>query len=867
VGDLAALEGWGKVPRHALAAAALLALALALAVALSHLLAGARPAAVPAARHGGLAQPGLASLPPAAQGPVSAAVGADDPAYRVRRSDGALTAISPGQRLDSRFARTGVSLSSGATRVRLSLQAFGYGTSLAALPGVAPRASANRVVYSHAGLSASYVNGPLGLEQSFTIAHAPARARGALTLAIALSANAHATLSPDGRSIDFSRAGSPALSYGGLIATDARGRALRSWLALSGGRIVLRVDTRGARYPVRIDPFIHQGEKLNGEGLSGPYGYIGMSVALSADGDTALVGAPADGTYTEYTGAAFVFTRSGSTWTQQGGPLTGGGEDGGAWFGESVALSADGDTALIGGPIDDGAVGAAWVFTRTGTTWTQQGEKLTGGGEVGEGFFGKNVALSADGDTALIGAYNDNEHRGAAWVFTRSGSTWTQQGEKLTSGTTGIGFFGWGVALSGEGDTALIGEWGLENGVGAAWVFTRSGSTWSKQGGPLSAGAESGLSWFGYSTALSANGDTALVGAPHAYGYAGGGWVFTRSGTKWSQQGEPLKGSEEIGEGELGYSAALSASGDTALLGGRVDDDFHGAAWAFTRSGVTWSQDGGKLTGSEEASNREEFGWSVALSSTAETALVGSPCDKACVGSAVAFVNSSSPPEYGRCTKGAKGSGAYGKAGCTKPGGADTYTWHPGVLATGFTVRSAGGVTLETVKGAKVTCTGETGTGRYSGSKTLGGIVLTLTGCARSREGCSSAGAHAGEVVSDPLEGELGIERRGASASTDKLGLELLGAEEGGALLQFSCGATSVSIRGAAIAPLKAGKMLVAPTLEFKASKGRQKPEGFAGAGRDVLEESVGGGAYEQVGLTLSADQTSEEAVEANPAA
>ena len=108
------------------------------------------------------------------------------------------------------------------------------------------------------------------------------------------------------------------------------------------------------------------------------------------------------------------------------------GEIGEGEFGSSVALSADGNTALIGGPGDNKDVGAAWVFTRSGSTWTQQGEKLTGSGESGEGEFGSSVALSADGNTALIGGPATTPNVGAAWVFTRSGSTWTQQGEKLT---------------------------------------------------------------------------------------------------------------------------------------------------------------------------------------------------------------------------------------------------------------------------------------------------------------------------------------------------------------------------------------------------------------------------------------------------
>ena len=125
-----------------------------------------------------------------------------------------------------------------------------------------------------------------------------------------------------------------------------------------------------------------------------------------------------------------------------------------------MALSSDGNTALIGGPSDNGEVGAAWVFTRSGSTWTQQGAKLTGAGKrSARRPFGRSVALSADGNTALIGRPQATTAQvGAAWVFTRSGSTWTQQGAKLTGGgESRAGDFGYSVALSADGNTALIG--------------------------------------------------------------------------------------------------------------------------------------------------------------------------------------------------------------------------------------------------------------------------------------------------------------------------------------------------------------------------------------------------------------------------
>ncbi len=405
----------------------------------------------------------------------------------------------------------------------------------------------------------------------------------------------------------------------------------------------------------------------------------------------------------------------------------------------------------------------------------------------------------------------------------------------------------------------------MGDGTGAAFVFTRSGSAWSRQGEALTGPAGSGLSWFGYSVALSGDGDTALIGAPHADGYAGDASVFSRTGSTWSTQGTPLSGAEEDGEGELGYSAALSRDGATALLGGRVDDGFHGAAWAFRRAGATWAADGPKLIGSAESENREEFGWSVALSSAGTTALAGSPCDKACVGSVSAFVNASEPPEFGSCRKLAPGSGPYANAGCTTSGGKQDYAWETGAPASGLTIGlSAGAAVIETVGGGKLACTGASGAGSYVGSKQLGGLVLTLSGCEHAGTSCSSAGAPAGEIVSGTLEGALGVEKLGAIASRDKLGLDLFPAGRTGSLMQFNCGAEAVSLRGSVIAPVKANKMAVATTLKFKASRGRQKPAGFVGEAADVLEASFQGGPFEQAGLTLAGTVSGEQALEMN---
>jgi hypothetical protein len=112
----------------------------------------------------------------------------------------------------------------------------------------------------------------------------------------------------------------------------------------------------------------------------------------------------------------------------------------------------------MGGWSDNSQIGAAWVFTRSSGVWTQQGNKLVGSDTVGNSQQGWSVALSPDGNTAIVGGYGDNNLIGAAWVYTRSNGVWTQQGPKLVgSGAVGQAWQGVSVALSVDGNTAIVG--------------------------------------------------------------------------------------------------------------------------------------------------------------------------------------------------------------------------------------------------------------------------------------------------------------------------------------------------------------------------------------------------------------------------
>lgn len=379
-------------------------------------------------------------------------------------------------------------------------------------------------------------------------------------------------------------------------------------------------------------PAAQQGAKLVGTGNTGAASQ-GRGVAISADGNTMVAGGYADNASQ---GAAWVFTRSGGVWSQEGAKLVGTGNAGAASQGHAVAISADGNTIAVGG-YGDILPGAVWIYTRTGGVWSQQGAKLVGTGSVGGSQQGGSVALSADGNTLLVGGAGDNGNLGAAWIFTRSGGVWTQQGAKLVgTGNVGNSQQGQSVALSADGNTAIV-SGPLDNtDEGAAWIFTQSGGVWTQQGAKLVGTGNTGAARQGRSVALSADGNTAILGGYWDNGTIGAAWVFTRSGGVWTQQGAKITASDAVGAAQQGSAVSLSADGNTALIGG-FDDGAGGAAWVYTRAGAVWTQQGTKLpaTGGTGADRR---GYSVSLSSDGFTAAVGGFADNGTEGASWIFV-------------------------------------------------------------------------------------------------------------------------------------------------------------------------------------------------------------------------------------
>jgi hypothetical protein len=347
---------------------------------------------------------------------------------------------------------------------------------------------------------------------------------------------------------------------------------------------------------------------------------FGNSVVFSADGNTALVGAPLSSSSDGYA-AVYRFTNgswgSASTLTSTAGAS--------AYFGQSVALSADGNTALIGAPLSSSSGGYAAVYRFTNGTWGSA-STLTGAGPQ----FGYSVALSADGNTALVGTPYASSSAGYAAVYRFTNGTWGSA-STLTS-TAGAGaFFGWSVALSADGNTAIVGAVGASSLAGYAAVYRFTNGSWGSAS-PLTSTAGASA-FFGYYVALSADGNTALVGAMGASSNDGYAAVYRFTNGTWGSA-SPLT-STAGASAQFGQSVALSTDGNTALVGAPLSSSSDGYAAVYRFTNGTWGS-ASPLTSTAGAG--ANFGWSVSLSADGNTSLVGAPVASSNDGYAAVFL-------------------------------------------------------------------------------------------------------------------------------------------------------------------------------------------------------------------------------------
>jgi hypothetical protein len=452
-------------------------------------------------------------------------------------------------------------------------------------------------------------------------------------------------------------------------------------------------------------------------------GHAGNALAISADGNTLAVGAPHESssargingdqndTSLYSSGAVYVFIRQGNSWVQQAYVKASnpGQSDN---FGSNIALSADGNTMAVSAYMESSAAkgvngdqeddslpqaGAVYVFTRAGGTWSQQAYiKASNTGRApnpndpddwGDGDqFGHSVALSADGNILAVGALSEDSgasginnlafqdddsapDAGAVYVFTRAGTTWSQQAYLKSSNNEAGDRFGYSLALSSDGNTLAVAGYDEDssgrsvnaipdnrrNGSGSVYVLVREGGTWRQQA-YLKGSQLNNNDALGVSMSISADGNTIAAGTaddsclvpginapcrgatwpPHlGAGSAGGAYVWFRTGNNWSEQAYFKSTNPEL-EDVFGARVSLSGDGNTLLVGAPnedskardIDGDQHdnsareaGAAYVFTRSGSTWSQRAYVKGSNTEAF--DEFGSATAVSRDGKTIVVG----------------------------------------------------------------------------------------------------------------------------------------------------------------------------------------------------------------------------------------------------
>jgi hypothetical protein len=389
---------------------------------------------------------------------------------------------------------------------------------------------------------------------------------------------------------------------------------------------------------------------------------FGFDVAMSGDGMTLVAGAPFRDTET---GAAYVFFNDGGGWAPQA-LVEADNADTGDAFGRSVALSQDGNTLAIGARNEDGNsaggpgnndatdAGAVYVFTRSGTVWTQQAYIKAATPVLGDNF-GYDVSLSADGNTLATSAIGKDGNEGALYIFNRNGATWTEAAILKASVPALDDVFGYSVALSGDGATLAVGAIWRDGKEGAVYVYALDGGIWS---GPqvLKAAVADPDDLFGRAVSLSHDGNTLAVGADgeasnsisidegddiNIAANAGAAYVFSRSGTVWTPEAYIKPPNTGAGD-HFGHALDLNSDGNilavgaansqgpggedsaaTGINGPMLNNSANdsGAVYLFHRDGTTWTQ--GVYVKASNTGPGDAFGSSLRLSADGQSLLVG----------------------------------------------------------------------------------------------------------------------------------------------------------------------------------------------------------------------------------------------------
>ena len=462
------------------------------------------------------------------------------------------------------------------------------------------------VSYTHPAFDEWYTGSDAGLEQGFTVRELPECAKHSHKLTIQLQFSSVegsvAQLNADGSEAILTTPGRRGVHYGKAVSKDAAGREHAVKIVNDHG-LALEIDTRDLTLPLSIDPLIWdiQQKILSSQfepASFAPNDYFGSAVAVYAN--TVVIGAHGDRDKGLDAGAVYVFTRQtnsapgiASRWIPQQKLTASDGAPGDA-FGCAVAIS--GDTALIGAYGDDdkgSSSGSAYVFVRSNGVWKQQ-QKLLANDLSANAQFGFAVALSSD--TAIIGAplYSTTSvsEVGAAYAFLKSGSSWTQQQKFAPPAAANLAGLHFGAAVAATENGAAIGRDNLKNG-GVDW-FTKSGSSWNTG----NSGVTSGVAHYGAALAMTDNATVIGAYGDTSKGAEAGSVNVLRTALPHTPLATLIASDGKAGD-HFGYSVGIS--GNTIVVGApgldgapnngictNIPDT--GAVYAFAASGATYTQ-------------------------------------------------------------------------------------------------------------------------------------------------------------------------------------------------------------------------------------------------------------------------------------
>ncbi len=351
--------------------------------------------------------------------------------------------------------------------------------------------------------------------------------------------------------------------------------------------------------------------------------FFGWTVSLSADGHTALVGAPG-GTV----GAAYVFVEHAGTWSEQQelDSPAGAAQDS---YGSSVTLAGDGARALVGAYTGNGLRGIVYSYARHGGSYVLDGQITAPDGAAGD-VFGASVSLSGLGNVALIGAPDHNNYKGATYVFVHVAGSWSEQREFQDPAASGEAY-GYSVSEAADGLTGVVGAPLADGGQGAAYVVSELGSSQQRLVGT----AMPPTSLFGLSVSIDALAGRVLVGSPFANLGDGAAFVYDKGRSGWTQSQELVQ-SNPGGSDAFGVSVALDYLGNATLIGATGRNGTTGSAFTFAGNG-TLSQEREFMEPTPVTG--DEYGYSVAVNALGSELLIGAPYRDNATGAAWAVDN------------------------------------------------------------------------------------------------------------------------------------------------------------------------------------------------------------------------------------